>query len=332
MRPTDLPEAREKMLAWYASEPGLRFWNDANTRHGFLNDSTASPDDCADALKREMAAWRRADLFYVSEDMTALTREAVKSMPGFTLRPDDLPSPFGVMYFAEPIGGVDVHDPANVDGKQPIVAASWYPIATYDPTLKYSHQPTDLDRETRQQIWFSFYSSTRAFVERVRVAKGLGDAEMTRLRAAFPHPFMYEAEWLLPLGRHTFKAEELAELKADHRGVWPFTVRCAWLLMMQTVSSVTVERPDRPARRRLAKIGVIDPAPVRVVTLRHRGPERTPGETDREYRHRWMVKGHWRNHWYPKQERHIPRYINPHMKGPDGAPILGGEKVYAWTR
>jgi hypothetical protein len=42
--------------------------------------------------------------------------------------------------------------------------------------------------------------------------------------------------------------------------------------------------------------------------------------------------GHWRKQWYPSQERNVPIWISPYVKGPDGAPLLAGEKVYAWQR
>lgn len=47
----------------------------------------------------------------------------------------------------------------------------------------------------------------------------------------------------------------------------------------------------------------------------------------RAYRHRWIVHGHWRNHWYPSRQTHRPIWIDQHVKGPDGAPILDPAKL-----
>ena len=48
--------------------------------------------------------------------------------------------------------------------------------------------------------------------------------------------------------------------------------------------------------------------------------------------HRWVVRGHWRNQpWGPGRELRRPVYILPHIKGPDGAPLIGGERVTTVT-
>ncbi len=51
---------------------------------------------------------------------------------------------------------------------------------------------------------------------------------------------------------------------------------------------------------------------------------------DVEYKNRWWVRGHFRAQWYPSKKAHKVIWIAPHMKGPEGAPIL--EKVYAVRR
>jgi hypothetical protein len=40
-----------------------------------------------------------------------------------------------------------------------------------------------------------------------------------------------------------------------------------------------------------------------------------------------VVRGHWRNQWYPSLNARRPLWIAPYLKGPDDAPLLGGEKV-----
>lgn len=105
----------------------------------------------------------------------------------------------------------------------------------------------------------------------------------------------------------------------------------AWLLMQQTLARTEQMEPDRPTRRRLRRIGA-EPGSVRVITLRRPKSSSEPGESDREYHHQWIVRGHWRNHWHPKRQVHRPVWIAPHIKGPEGAPLIGGEKVYALKR
>lgn len=112
---------------------------------------------------------------------------------------------------------------------------------------------------------------------------------------------------------------------------WARLVRCCWLLMQQRVATVTEERPDRASLRRLTRAGQpVDP--VRVISLRRASSSNPNHDSTREFHHRWVVRGHWRKQWYATQERHVPIWIAPFIKGPDDAPLLGGEKVYAWRK
>ena len=75
--------------------------------------------------------------------------------------------------------------------------------------------------------------------------------------------------------------------------------------------------------------------PVRVVNLRTGTPtaehyNRSEGKT-REYRHRFMVRGHIRNQPYPSLGEGVtkPIYIAPYLKGSDDLPLLTSPKVTA---
>jgi len=105
----------------------------------------------------------------------------------------------------------------------------------------------------------------------------------------------------------------------------------AWLLMRQPLASVSEVEVDRAARKRLRRAGQ-EPKPVRVVELRRPKSSGEHGDGNRDYQHQWIVRGHWRQQWHPKREVHRPVWIAPHIKGPEGAPLIGGEKVYAWKR
>lgn len=143
--------------------------------------------------------------------------------------------------------------------------------------------------------------------------------------------YTYKLGSLLHLGTLTIGyGEDQIEAPSDEIKTWALVARCCWLLMQQRIAVETVERPSRASERRLRRAGKPVDA-VRVITLRH--PEHHGYPTsDRTYHHRWVVRGHWRKQWYPSQERNIPIWITPYVKGPDGAPLLAGEKVYAWKR
>jgi hypothetical protein len=115
------------------------------------------------------------------------------------------------------------------------------------------------------------------------------------------------------------------------------TILTTWLLMGQNlVSSEPVTAP-RAARRRIERLDpVLDPT-VRYIDLRHARTEPSDrpdddGKGTREYRHRWIVRGHWRNQYYPSRGDHRPIWIDPHLAGPEDKPLLGGERVNVLRR
>ena len=95
---------------------------------------------------------------------------------------------------------------------------------------------------------------------------------------------------------------------------------------------------QHPARRRIARDDPdLDPT-VRYIDLRRARTEPSdhtddePRTSTREYRHRWIVRGHWRNQWYPSRNDHRPIWIDPHFAGPEDKPLLGGERVNVLRR
>lgn len=98
----------------------------------------------------------------------------------------------------------------------------------------------------------------------------------------------------------------------------------AQLMVManQRISETSSELLPRPMRRR----GVAAPSEgaVRVVHLRRRTKE-SDGEQDVidvDWSHRWVVRGHWRQQWYPSRNVHEPIFVSPYVKGPEDKPLV----------
>lgn len=53
---------------------------------------------------------------------------------------------------------------------------------------------------------------------------------------------------------------------------------------------------------------------------------------EREYSHRWVVRPHWRNQWYPSEGIHRPVFIEEYIKGPDDKPLLIRPLVFSVER
>lgn len=108
-----------------------------------------------------------------------------------------------------------------------------------------------------------------------------------------------------------------------------------WLIASQTnVTTKTIERPDRAAARRSQRAKV-DPS-VTVVKLRRISEPKDPDDvthSGREWHHRWIVSGHWRNQPYgPGRGLRRPMWIAPYVKGPEGMPLVDRPKVKALVR
>lgn len=131
------------------------------------------------------------------------------------------------------------------------------------------------------------------------------------------------------------------------------TVRYAtalWMLLGQTITSVSDADLDRPTRRRAGKANL--PPRVTVIAMRRsEGAARAEGESLVEWAHRWIVRGHWR--WVTRGPRSADHdhvfapvgttrsclhegcenvmdriWVRPHQKGPEDKPLVVSDKVY----
>lgn len=66
-------------------------------------------------------------------------------------------------------------------------------------------------------------------------------------------------------------------------------------------------------------------------TIQHEHPQ-TAGESDIEWACRWLVRGHWRNQYFPSTGTRAPIWIHPHVKGPEDKPFRALPTVYSVTK
>jgi hypothetical protein len=240
------------------------------------------------------------ELFHVSNEMTDLAVAAARSIPDFKLMPEDVPVPSGLMVFGSPPGHTELA------GEQiGIKAVCWSP------------SPGEPDVLAGSLYW------DKAEVGPVikRHAKVRDVSQEPKLIYA------HGTEFTWAFGDNTGARPDQGTFLVEFAPV----LRATWLLMQQTVARVSDAHLDRAARRRMERRRA-EPKPVRVIELRRAQQAGANSESDREYHHRWIVRGHWRQQWYPAREVHRPVWIAPHIKGPDDKPLLGGEKVYSWTK
>ena len=173
-------------------------------------------------------------------------------------------------------------------------------------------------------VQFTFFADTELVIADVLRSGSATKNATVRHRAVTGRLSPMALEAVTPFG--------VSQSFDDRHGLEPIVrlVRASWLLMQQPLALSSEVEPDRRAQKRLRRAGY-EPKPVRVIELR-RPVHGGSGDGSREFHHQWIVRGHWRQQWYPAREVHRPVWIAPHIKGPEGAPLLGGEKVYAWKR
>ena len=89
----------------------------------------------------------------------------------------------------------------------------------------------------------------------------------------------------------------------------------------QECVSIQTTPASRPIRRHLPKAYTAEPV-IKIIQLRRRSPATTSGTAEqRDYSCRWLVRGHWRNQFYPRSKSHRPRFIPAYVKGPDDKPL-----------
>lgn len=275
-----------------------------------------------------------AELFYVTHDMTELVAQAAAAKPRYEVHADRLPAEVGFVVFAHPYCTVPPERLAPGQRVE-LSAALWAPVpdvgggpeGAAPGVMLVTLQDSDVLLWT-QPVGELGPGATPSAVRRV----------LTGLRHSYG-PLSYHEEYPLPFGERPWGMDLAEGLSNEAIGA----VMTTWILMGQRITTVEREPMPRHICKQAAREGRPEPT-VRTVTLRQarRGAvpvdpqEQRPGEPARRYTKRWPVKdyGYWRDTWYPSKQRHEQQYVwvPGYMKGPEGAPLVGGERVNVLRR
>lgn len=299
IRPVDLPEVRADVTQWINTAYAAEIWASGVDRGLWQWCFGPAGRDERALRSLEVSRLDAAELYYVTTSMVKVAAVAAKSVPGFELQPEDIPSRGGLMVFETSPHVVPF--PGSPCG---VKAVCWGP------------RPPD-----GGGIYGTVYLDREEAAPRI--------AERTTRRRPWTEPpliYGFGAEFAWEFGKNDGASPDS---EGFLEGLAP-VLRAAWLLMQQPLACTYEAEPTRASAKRLRRAGY-EPKPVRVIELR-RPAHSGSGDGSREFHHQWIVRGHWRQQWYPAREVHRPVWIAPHIKGPDGAPLIGGEKVYAWKR
>lgn len=267
---------------------------------------------------RRLDRWAEvADLYFVTDQMTRVAVAAGASLPGYKHHPDDVPSRIGLLAWAEPTA-VITSEPTSrpIDAEVAIIAALLGPGID-----RHGRAGTHVVTFADAYRWASTVKGEREPDGSISI---IDDAGRAAIRAS--GQLMYHDDETLGY----FDDPEVPMNNAALR-----TLMTTWLLCGQRIATVENAPIERAVRRAYTRAQRPEPV-VRNITLRRPLRERTePADADkpgRVYTHQWVVRGFWRNQWYPSQDRHKPLWIEDYIKGPEGAPLIGADRVNVLRR
>ncbi|ONI71127.1 hypothetical protein ALI144C_52335 [Actinosynnema sp. ALI-1.44] len=300
--------------------------------------------------------------------MTDLARHAADTLTDYRLHPEDLPAQIGIMVYEHPPvegtaaarhnavsvvswgpgrGGLWVHTWATTSPSQQGIIRIGRTLAQAprDEVLKRARMAAtrDLPEPTPENKPSDSEETANQVADHV-LATFLSNLERAPVPPSFVPPHGYEWCALTPMeftemeGWPDGVSEAESSADTDARIALQRTILATWLLMGQTLVRSEPMTAPRAARRRIERLDpALDPTVCYIDLRRARTepsdrPDDDFGKGTREYRHRWIVRGHWRNQYYPSRNDHRPIRIDPHLAGPEDKPLLGGERVNVLRR
>jgi hypothetical protein len=258
-----------------------------------------------DQQREEARLLEGAQLFWASEAMRNLALDASQDMPEVIRWADILPAPHGVFGMEKPLPAVPLIDGEGgdawtIDGGR--VHGDARPTV-----ISWSHIMVQGRGTVRVALW------VRTDTLSGRISR-TDWAEIIGITPTVEEPL------------HTLGGPDWAT------GVLAF-LATACTLMQQP--KVVLARPIDPTTGGTPRGSAQTDRLVTLIDLRplqsiREEPSERPG---REYKHRWVVRGHWTHQ--PVGEKRGQRrltWISSYIKGPEGAPIIRSEKVNVWRR
>lgn len=303
---------RTELLRFYEDRIATRYLKGFAEANGLAPSN--DPEWLANYFRQNLEA---AITFWVSEDMTALAEAAAErsDLQRTVLDVEDIPCPEGFVVFER---SFLMHD---TRGRQ----MSFRAVAWKLTVIKIGDAGED-----QLGVMLHFYTDRREPLDdvnqQVQDRYPQGGLTLT-LQLSHLTTWAIGQSWVHEQDQGDYDQQEAARML---RFIWSF-----WHISQQPkTATTTTATPDRATRRQAQRSSPNIDTDVQVITLRRkRKPEHATQNGDhRNYSHRFIVSGHWRNQWYPASQKHKPKYIDDYVKGPDDQPLIIKHKIYKWTR
>lgn len=263
-------------------------------------------------------ALERAAPFYVSRPITQLLSAAVETVPPVTLAEQMVPTYSGFVYFEAPLPlpalPVEADMPRGfVPGGGPLAAFTWYPV---DATELHDPHGEAIPFEAGMSLQLVFLREDATFLHAVAaVPWKLGTTQNVQRdgrKIAVDPAFDDQDDVVWTEAAHARMDREM-----DY-------VAAFFSFLEQKLIRHAPARVPRSTRHRIERNQwQVEPV-VNVITFRGVDYVRPEGGGDSspiEWNCQWLVRGHWRQQFYPSEDRHRAIWINPYVKGPEDQPL-----------
>jgi hypothetical protein len=286
----------------------------------------------------DAASFRDAQLFHINDDMVQLLMQAKDGIGQTGFMEYDLPTPVGMAYLGAELltdtpsetcsDVIDLLEPDVRDWAEKRHTARWPERLL----ILWRWMPPELPEYPNGWVRVAWYEDIDTFRAKTDVLSDLNQKELRNrhgITVSNMGRFVFDGHQVIACHPD---ASEMRVERYDGGDTWRARrgdmFRALCFLLRQRVAETETVMPDRAAQRRAKREGK-EPPPIRVISIRGAAVTGGAGDGSREWKHRWMVRGHWRRQWYRSIQAHRPVWINPFIKGPEDAPLLGGEKVYS---
>jgi hypothetical protein len=314
---TDLPRLRHEMwLHASADHPAIRDYLqgtvDQVRQYGNLNYATG-------VRPADLVRWMQvADLYLVTEDMTAIAAQAAEAMPGYRVDREFVPSRIGLLVWQATVSVPAMAPTGGTIEIFPMRAVLWGPTMTKQGPGVVLIPMTPVDEAVA-------IPSIRASIEETTAREAKKGRVLHEIRSV-SGPLVMGDAYVLAYGEAPHQSENMA-IKA--------TV-ATWLMMHQRITVTSSEYMPRHLRKWAAREKLAPPQVTSIALRRvdyvgsHRdGSPESPG---REYSCRWYVTGHWRYLDREKYPDKTPTWVSECVRGPADKPVKGGERIAVWRR
>lgn len=249
--------------------------------------------------------------YYASEEMTALTLAGSQTSADVSVTVADLPSPTGVAYL-------------DRGSEEEGLVLMWH--LPYDDVLNVQLAPASgieefLDNDgTRREGW------GYRFINHRYLPIPLAEAVLSSPETDEP-PVLHSIGGFAPTNADVPKEQWTLYQNWTREQILQVFISFTHMIRQKKVVEATpVQVPASAASRTGGRR--VAPSVTYLTYVQSASSATSSGaQSTRNYSHRWTVRGHWKRHWYPSEQRHHPIWISTYIAGPEGAPIKTSDKI-----